>query len=314
MASSTKSIFTFKYVDAAETIAMGVTLPLVCMGIVASRFYTRTRQSVQPGIDDWLILGGVICLIGMGACIIDGAARHAMGYPTPMPPKTATKAELLEYNPPSTELIGKAIGHTSEEGLTASDLILDVFLLVLPLPSIWTLRMTVTRKLQVSFIMILGLSAIAASIARLVLYVQLEKAALAQEEVDQNPQKPGLSFPTEVLTLSMYWSTLESGLAIIAACLPSLSSLFTAKSLQSAVHSVRSVLSLRSSQGSSKGSSRRDGTANAYADLERSSSSSSSAGFTKPGLHGDLSAKYDLQTFELAKGERKQGDSLSTQS
>ena len=69
-----------------------------------------------------------------------------------------------------------AIGHTSEEGLAASDLILDVVLLVLPLPSvstvcrkssssahsllyqIWALHMTNTRKLQVSIILMLGLS------------------------------------------------------------------------------------------------------------------------------------------------------------
>lgn len=60
MASSTASIFTFKYVDHAETIAIGATLPAVCIGVVALRFYTRTRQSVNLGIDDWLILGALV--------------------------------------------------------------------------------------------------------------------------------------------------------------------------------------------------------------------------------------------------------------
>ena len=60
MASSTASIFTFKYVDAAETIAIGVTLPTVCIAVVVLRFYTRAKQTACLGIDDWLILGGVV--------------------------------------------------------------------------------------------------------------------------------------------------------------------------------------------------------------------------------------------------------------
>ncbi|CAF9913784.1 MAG: hypothetical protein HETSPECPRED_001659, partial [Heterodermia speciosa] len=107
MASSTASIFTFKYVDAAQTIAIATALPIVSIAVVALRFYARVRQSVGYGADDWLILGGLICLIGMGACLIDGAARKAMGYPSPAPPSNATPDELLQFNPASTVLIGK---------------------------------------------------------------------------------------------------------------------------------------------------------------------------------------------------------------
>ena len=60
MASSTASIFTFSYVDAGEVIAIGATLPIVCSAIVALRFFIRTRQRVYPGIDDWLIFGGLV--------------------------------------------------------------------------------------------------------------------------------------------------------------------------------------------------------------------------------------------------------------
>jgi len=44
----------------------------------------------------------------------------------------------------------------------------------------------------------------------------------------------------------MYWALLEAGLALIAACLPSLSVLFAKRSLASVISSVRSALSLRS--------------------------------------------------------------------
>ncbi|KAL6715461.1 hypothetical protein ACLMJK_006422 [Lecanora helva] len=50
----------------------------------------------------------------------------------------------------------------------------------------------------------------------------------------------------------LYWTMLEQGLATVVACLPTLQVLFSLKSLESVVHSVRSALSLDSihSQGS----------------------------------------------------------------
>lgn len=95
----------------------------------------------------------------------------------------------------------------------------------------------------------------------------------------------------------MYWSILEVGLALIAACLPSLSSLATTTSIQSAVRSVRSVVSLRSSQGSKESTRHGPGP---YTDLEHNSSVSSRAGFAQPGVHAGQ-AGYELQTFETVK-------------
>lgn len=96
----------------------------------------------------------------------------------------------------------------------------------------------------------------------------------------------------------MYWSILEVGLALIAACLPSLSSLATTSSVQSAVKSVRSVLSLHSSKASSRVDDHKD--SEPYADLERNSSNSSRAGFAKAGLH-TARARYDFNEVELAE-------------
>lgn len=51
-----------------------------------------------------------------------------------------------------------------------------------------------------------------------------------------------------VVTLGLYWSLLESGLALIAACLPTLSSLVLKEraGLNTMLRSIRSVFSLRS--------------------------------------------------------------------
>ena len=59
-ADSHAKVFTFKFVNASETIAVGATLPIICVMVVALRFFTRTRQVAQVGIDDWLILGGAV--------------------------------------------------------------------------------------------------------------------------------------------------------------------------------------------------------------------------------------------------------------
>jgi hypothetical protein len=48
------------------------------------------------------------------------------------------------------------IGYTSLDGLAASDFILDLFLICLPLPMIWRLHMRNSRKWAVSGIMLLG--------------------------------------------------------------------------------------------------------------------------------------------------------------
>lgn len=53
-------VFTFRYVGPAETIAIRSVLPIVCIAVVGLRFYTRKRQAIPPGIDDWLILGGLV--------------------------------------------------------------------------------------------------------------------------------------------------------------------------------------------------------------------------------------------------------------
>ena len=48
------------------------------------------------------------------------------------------------------------------------------------------------------------------------------------------------------MTVALYWSLIEAGLALVAACLPSISSLFRSMSFNAIIKSFRSALSLRS--------------------------------------------------------------------
>lgn len=93
----------------------------------------------------------------------------------------------------------------------------------------------------------------------------------------------------------MYWSTIESGLALIAACLPTLSYLFNGISVQSAVNSVRSAFSLGSVRSTRKSEPSRAEVTNPYIDIEANNSSSSYAKmYTRPET-ADTSTNYPMQ-------------------
>lgn len=55
-----------------------------------------------------------------------------------------------------------------------------------------------------------------------------------------------------VVSLLLFWSMIETGMALVVACLPALQPLFRGLSPEAAIRSVRSKLSLRSMQSSNK--------------------------------------------------------------
>lgn len=99
-----QSIFTFSYNDASQVLSIGTAIPAVCIVIVALRFFTRTLQHATLGLDDWLSLGGLITVIGMGACLIDGVVKKSLGFPTPEGPASLTSFEQLSYIDPRSIL------------------------------------------------------------------------------------------------------------------------------------------------------------------------------------------------------------------
>ena len=129
-----------------------------------------------------------------------------------------------------------------------SDVVIDVIIIVLPLPMVWRLHLTPGRKLGLIGIFMLGALALAASLVRMVMFVQLTSANYSAN-VD-----------FELLcTAGLYWSMIEAGLALCAACLPASYSLVRSKGLQGFIRSVQSVLSLRSLSSRSRGSGRGSG-------------------------------------------------------
>ncbi|MCJ1466752.1 hypothetical protein MMC07_005372 [Pseudocyphellaria aurata] len=133
-----------------------------------------------------------------------------------------------------------------------SDLITDVMVLCLPLPVIWNLQMRIGRKLMVTGILATGAVSIVASIVKVILSVEI--ANVKSSTLD--PDCVFLSSTIErnqltrrekvVLSTMLYWATIEGGLGVIAACLPTLSFLISKVSLSSLLPNVRGALRLGS--------------------------------------------------------------------
>ncbi|KAG8163163.1 hypothetical protein KVR01_007641 [Diaporthe batatas] len=94
-------------------------------------------------------------------------------------------------------------------GVAISNILMDFILLALPLPMIWKLQMTLRKKLQVSFIFILGGFTLICSILR----------TESLRKLDVNNQ-------TETIVAVGIWTIIECGIGVICSCLPPTARLF----------------------------------------------------------------------------------------
>jgi len=182
-----------------------------------------------------------------------------------------------------------------EQSMAITDLILDLVVFIFPFPAIWNLHLGHKRKLAVSAVFLVGLMAIVTSIFRLAYF---EQALTHVEWTVENLIDSNLS-----VTTALFWSYLEAGLALIAACLPSMSYLFTKRSIGSIVASVRSAISLESfrsqvSRGSKQGSKLDDGTKLPYSKVGEHGSSTSQADMVPQmvpsnNIQSETRAQYD---------------------
>ncbi|KAI0473566.1 hypothetical protein GGR56DRAFT_648003 [Xylariaceae sp. FL0804] len=98
-------------------------------------------------------------------------------------------------------------------GLTISDFLLDVWILLLPIPSILTLHATLQRRLAIVAVFLIALIGLGASAARMAQYIKIELGG------------PAYLFHTDedrLLTQAAYYLMLEAGAALIAVNLPPL--------------------------------------------------------------------------------------------
>ncbi|KAF4627821.1 hypothetical protein G7Y89_g10325 [Cudoniella acicularis] len=123
-------------------------------------------------------------------------------------------------------------GLKHEQSLYVSEFVITILLVVLPLPTIWNLNLPYKRKVKVTCILLLAFMALAASVVRLVLIIEVTtKNYLDFYDVNQT------------ISTVFYWGMIEAGLALIACCLPVLKILFTKQGIRNLISNIRGLWS-----------------------------------------------------------------------
>ncbi|KAI3318415.1 hypothetical protein HD806DRAFT_512197 [Xylariaceae sp. AK1471] len=140
-------------------------------------------------------------------------------------------------------------------GLVIADFLLDVWILVIPIPGILRLHTSLRRKLSIIGVVLLALVGLAASIARAIQYIRIELGG--PDYLLNNDHE-------RLVTASFFFTMLESGVALIAVNLPSMKVFFTSLSTVGILRSVRSLIELAFIRSSSsdiggRNSNTRDG-------------------------------------------------------
>ncbi|CAD6442820.1 b50132ee-9268-4965-8904-ec1ac1c8e270 [Sclerotinia trifoliorum] len=128
-------------------------------------------------------------------------------------------------------------------GTTISDFLLDVFILTLAIPKIWSLNMTLKRKIAVFCVFLLAFVGLASSTSRMAIAIILVTKGRAVDDED-------------VYGYWTYLIILEAGLTIVAVNLPSLWYYLAGVSPERILRTVRSVISLRSIRSGLQSSSK----------------------------------------------------------
>ncbi|XXH03066.1 hypothetical protein Hte_009456 [Hypoxylon texense] len=118
--------------------------------------------------------------------------------------------------------------------LCITDFMTDVIIICIPIPLVWRLNLTTTRKIAVSIVFLLGAVTIAASLTRLVI---IARAVAIGFDSDA----------TLVITENIYWGLVECAVGIFAACLPTLQFLLLKEVPWKSLKSLKSLFKARQS-------------------------------------------------------------------
>ncbi|KAI1469817.1 uncharacterized protein F4812DRAFT_420462 [Daldinia caldariorum] len=124
--------------------------------------------------------------------------------------------------------------------LCITDFIADVFIISIPIPLVLRLQLSPSKKLGVCLVFLLGAGTLVASIIRFVLMAgrYLGTANFMNDSVLGT-------------TACLYWGMIESGVGVLAACLPVINFLLKKRIWEPALRSTRSIFSSQSTQSTS---------------------------------------------------------------
>ncbi|KUJ19154.1 uncharacterized protein LY89DRAFT_780163 [Mollisia scopiformis] len=190
----------------------------------------------------------------------------------------STVVEIIEYCPNALN---------DQIAIGVSDAIVDIAILLIPIPMILKLHLDTARKIMVMSIFLLGGFAVAASIVRMAIFIQVVVVGFT----------PALDGDKDI-SLILFWTMVESGTAIVAACLPTMKVLTHNINLENFLRSIKSTFSLpsRGSQASvSKASSSRSHV-NGGSSIEY---------ITRPEKNSKVEscAMHDMESFDFSRSD-----------
>ncbi|KAJ5232061.1 hypothetical protein N7468_005017 [Penicillium chermesinum] len=108
------------------------------------------------------------------------------------------------------------------------DVITDILLLLLPIPMVWMLQLTTSKKISVMLVFLLGSLSTAVGIVRMVviLYFTYGRASSGWSKgkplTNDIGSGDGYRDLLDTISTALIWSLVEASVAIIASCLPSI--------------------------------------------------------------------------------------------
>lgn len=190
--------------------------------------------------------------------------------------------------------------------MSITDVVLDCLIVLLPLPmvslqskknplirpltkaQVWSLHLSIQKKIAVTSIFLIGLIVVAASICRLVLVLRSQNQTGG---VDQD------LYVTNVI----WWTMFETGMALLGSCLSSLRPLFSEISTYRVVQSLRSKLS-RSSVGKRSHASANDSRPTHVQKTGCSSDTSNSFELLRPSVPSNQHSVLVTKTVDVEHG------------
>ncbi|KAI1799479.1 hypothetical protein F4811DRAFT_543548 [Daldinia bambusicola] len=121
--------------------------------------------------------------------------------------------------------------------LCITDFIADAFIISIPIPLVLRLQLSSSKKLGVCLVFLLGASTLVASIIRFVLMAgsYLGTVNITDDSVLGT-------------TACLYWGMIESGIGVLAACLPTINFLLRKRIWEPALRSTKSIFSSQSTK------------------------------------------------------------------
>ncbi|KAF2873320.1 hypothetical protein BDV95DRAFT_604828 [Massariosphaeria phaeospora] len=165
-----------------QILALGLTKLSICF------FYRRIFRGKRFNIMSWTVIGLVVAwMVTFLILLTAGCGTNV----------SAWWGSLLDLTTKCANQFSVLLG------LAVVDVAVDLMIMILPLPWILRLQLPRRQKFGVLAIFLVGSLAIGCGIARLYFFIM----ALA---------------PTSVVSNLMFWGMVETGVAVIAACLPTI--------------------------------------------------------------------------------------------